>query len=130
MQDFLILYSVGLLASASLLMAWFGSGLPLHVADILSVIFKDNELLSDITTSAVGNTKTDWEINVMVRSMHHNKAVQLLIELLLCRICLSFHVSFWISLTLAILTPATWALVPIAVCTWPVLVNLIIKKVI
>ena len=123
MLDVLFIYAVGLLAVSSLLMAWFGSGLPLHVADLLRLVFPESELLKEVTQDFVASGKEDWVVAVETRSMAYAWWVQLLVELLFCRICLSFHASFWCSLILTLVTPATWVLIPVAVLTWPYLVN-------
>jgi hypothetical protein len=130
MLDVLFIYTLGVLATSSLLMAWFGSGLALHVADLLRLIFPNSKLLQEATQEFVASSKEDWVIAVETRAMSYPWWVQLLTELLFCRICLSFHASFWCSLALVLTTDATWLFIPVAVLTWPYLVNVLLKKVI
>ena len=128
MTDVLFFYVVGCLSAASLAMAWFNSGLPTHAADLLALIFKNNTFIKSIAHDIVLGTRDDWDSAVFIRTIGQPFYVQLLVELLSCKVCLSFHLSFWISLIIVVCTPIAWPFIPVATLSWPYLVNVLLTK--
>lgn len=128
MNDVLFFYITGCLGAASLAMAWFNSGLPVHVADVLALLFKKNEFIQGIAHDIVLGSRDEWENAVYIRTIGHPFYVQLLVELFSCKVCLSFHLSFWISLFIVISTPISWPFIPVAVLSWPYMVNFLLNK--
>lgn len=113
----LITYVVGLLAATSLLLAWFHSGLPIHVISILRVFgFRRSD--DDFWATL----HSDWQL--ALNAYYPN----LLSELLTCPVCLSFHVSFWIGVVSLILAPLPWFYPLVTALSWPILINLSLTK--
>ena len=116
-----VMYILGLLAAASLIMAWFNSGLPLHVfyaMEKLRVLPLEPDLKWEDTASW-----DDWADKVSVCFPG------LLAELLTCKVCLSFHVSFWVGMAIAVLLPeVSWYYAFIAAFTWPILINRLVPS--
>lgn len=107
-------YAVGCLAAASLLLAWFHSGLPIHVIRLLRITGwnKDRNDFWDTLNS-------DWQTALNVYYPN------LLSELLTCPVCLSFHISFWVGVTsLLFIELPLWYPIITAV-SWPILLNLV-----
>lgn len=113
-----IVYILGLFGTASLIMAWFNSGLPLHVFAILNRLYI---LPVESEEDDVWDTLVSWDdwadkVNIYLPA--------LLAELITCKVCLSFHVSMWVGLLIAALSPdIDWYHAFIAMFTWPILVN-------
>ena len=118
-----IVYILGLLAAASVTMAWFNSGLPLHVFYTLNKLCI---LPVESEEDNVWETLVSWEdwadkANIYLPS--------LLAELLTCKVCLSFHISFWTGLLAATLFPEiVWYHAFIAMFTWPILINRLVPN--
>lgn len=104
-------------------MAWFNSGLPLHVFYILNKLYI---LPVESEEDNVWDTIVSWEdwadkVNIYLPS--------LLAELITCKVCLSFHISFWVGLLTAILFPEiAWYHALIAMFTWPILINRLVPN--
>lgn len=119
MTDLFVAYILGFLATASLAMAWFYSALPIHLTNILRWFgwhADDDEFWAQMWTwQQWADTINIWHPN-------------LLSELLTCRICLSFHISFWIGLSSFIFVSAPFYYPLLTAVTWPILVNLALTK--
>lgn len=119
MTDFIFVYVLGVFAAASLAMAWFYSALPMHLTAALKYLGwhkHDNEFWdSMITWQQWADTINIWHPN-------------LLTELLTCRICLSFHISFWIGVASLAFVPLPWYYPGITAVTWPILINIALTK--
>lgn len=115
-----ILYAMGALAVASALMAWFDSSLPLHVFHMLRRLgYKAGDRAFWTSIPEWESTWDDWSTAVTI---HLSPFFS---ELLTCPVCLSFHISLWLSLALALVSGTSLLLVPAAVATWPVLANIL-----
>lgn len=115
----LFTYILGLLAASSIAMAWFCSALPIHLTELLRHLgwhSDDDEFWAQMWTWQ------QWADTINIR--HPN----LLTELLTCRICLSFHISFWVGLASLCFVDLPWYYPLITACTWPVLINLTLTK--
>lgn len=111
-------YLVGLFAATSLLLAWFHSGLPIHVISVLKLFAfrRDDE---DFWSTL----HSDWQLALNIYYPN------LLSELLTCPVCLSFHVSFWVGVASFLLDLELTLVYPfITAVSWPVLANLILKQ--
>lgn len=121
----LALYIVGMLITASLLMAWFHSSAPIHVFYILKWMGWRS---SDISFwAAIPHWETTWE----EWSDHINLNLHpCLATLLTCKYCLSFHVAFWVSfiLTVCFCTVDFWCMIPLCTLSWPVLSIILVNK--
>lgn len=121
MTEFIVAYILGLLGAASLTMAWFNSGLPVHIFAILEKLcllplWSDND---DIWCSTVSRNEWEDKVNIYLPS--------LLAELLTCKVCLSFHISLWIGILLAAIHPSVdWYHAFLTMFTWPILINCIV----
>lgn len=119
MPDLFIAYFLGCLAAMSLAMAWFCSALPIHLTEILKKFgwHADDEDFWNymLTWQQWADTINIWHPN-------------LLTELLTCRVCLSFHISFWIGLFSLIFITAPWYYPAITAVTWPILINISLTK--
>jgi hypothetical protein len=119
MTDLFVAYILGFLATASLAMAWFYSALPIHLTNILRWFgwhADDDEFWAQMWTwQQWADTINIWHPN-------------LLSELLTCRICLSFHISFWVGLSSFIFVSAPFYYPLLTAVTWPILVNLALTK--
>lgn len=120
MITFIIIYIIGCLGTSSLLLAWFHSGLPLHIFDFLKYIglLKKAKEYPEFWENLI----TDWQLAITM--LYPN----LLSELITCPICLSFHISFWIGVvTLAFGLDLPFYYPIITAVSWPILSNLLIK---
>lgn len=119
MTDLFVAYTLGFLATASLAMAWFYSALPIHLTNVLRWFgwhADDDEFWAQMWTwQQWADTINIWHPN-------------LLSELLTCRICLSFHISFWVGLSSFIFVSAPFYYPLLTAVTWPILVNLALTK--
>lgn len=119
MTDLFVAYILGFLATASLAMAWFYSALPIHLTNVLRWFgwhADDDEFWAQMWTwQQWADTINIWHPN-------------LLSELLTCRICLSFHISFWIGLSSLLFVDAPLYYPLLTAATWPILVNLALTK--
>lgn len=119
MTDLFVVYILGFLASASLAMAWFYSALPIHLTNILRWFgwhADDDEFWAQMWTwQQWADTINIWHPN-------------LLSELLTCRICLSFHISFWVGLSSLLFVDASFYYPLLTAATWPILINLALTK--
>lgn len=115
MLEFLLPYCLGCLAAMSLAMAWFCSALPIHLTEILKKLgwhSDDPEFWENMFTwQQWADTINIWHPN-------------LLTELITCRVCLSFHISFWIGAIIYCLCPVAWYFPGITAVTWPILINI------
>lgn len=116
-MDYIYIYIVGLLSAASLMLAWFHSGLPEHIIGtfrLIGVARNNHEFWEALATN--------WQdaLNIYYPN--------LLSELLTCTVCLAFHVSFWVGLVSYILTDVPLYYPIITACSWPILINLILLK--
>ena len=121
MTSMAVVYLLGLFAASSLIMAWFNSGLPLHVFEILDKLqvlpIEEEDCWEELVSW------NDWADKVSVCFPG------LLSELLTCKVCLSFHVSFWIGIFLAvILQDIHWYHAFVSAFTWPVLINRLVPS--
>lgn len=121
MEHAIILYLTGLTATASLLMAWFNSTLPVHVFHILRRVgYKAGD---NAFWKAIPEWESTWEDWAVAVAAGINPFAS---ELLTCPVCLSFHLSFWVAAVEWLLVPgASGWLVPAAAATWPVLANIL-----
>lgn len=119
MLEYAVYYIVGMLTAASLLLAWFQSGLPYHVLGLLEKLGWNKEHPS--FWHAV-REKWDDALNVYYPN--------LLSELLSCPVCLSFHVSFWIGVGSLFIASDLCLWYPIVTAlSWPILINILLSKV-
>lgn len=119
MTDLFVAYILGFLATASLAMAWFYSALPIHLTNVLRWFgwhADDDEFWAQMWT---------WQQWADIINIWHPN---LLSELLTCRICLSFHISFWVGLSSFIFVSAPFYYPLLTAVTWPILVNLALTK--
>lgn len=127
-QELLTHYVVGVLATTSLMMAWFESGLPYHVFDLLGYVFpwfKDN--FRD-TAGTVVTTRKDWDALVTASGMFTSPVAALFCELVSCRVCLSFHASFWVSVVMYATLDTPVLFIAAAALTWPYIINFLLTK--
>jgi hypothetical protein len=91
-------YLMLLLFSFGLFEAWFKTGLPVHVFEILFRITKKPKLWPfDWEPGYNAVTRKDWETSV-------NAEFPYLGEMLTCPRCFSWHLGFWTSLAFALAT--------------------------
>lgn len=116
-------YIIGLLISASLMMAWFLSSAPLHVFDFLRRLGwkKDNHEF----WKRIPHWETTWDewsdhININLPPFWAT--------LLTCKYCLSFHAAFWTAVALWIFFPVSWTFIPLAALSWPILIAILINQ--
>lgn len=115
-MDLLIIYVFGVLATSSIMLAWFFSyGTTYIIRAIYYTIGYRNEEFKE----AVYN---DWKLAITI----YDNGI--LSELLTCPICLSFHIGFWVgvaSLFLPIDLPIYYPI--ITLLTYPIISNLLLK---
>jgi len=110
------IYIFGVLATSSIMLAWFFSGGTTYIVYALYYMlgYQDKEF-----KEALYN---DWKLAITVYDQ------SLLSELLTCPICLSFHIGFWVgvaSLLLPIDLPLYYPI--ITLLTYPIISNLLLK---
>ena len=118
--------AIVIFGTASLKLSWFNTLLPVHVYHILHKLGFNLGISDWDDFNEHESTYEDWEFKVTTSKY------PLLSNLLTCPICLSFHISFWLSLvtyTVAILSEinVSWLLIPISVLVVPYIVNRILK---
>lgn len=124
LTEFILCYAITTLASASLLMAWVHTELPILLFHyILRPIFQywNPEFWNSLDPATT--TREDWENKLIIESGFP----ALLVDLLLCRFCLSFHAAFWISLAWCLMMGLPLFFVLVCVLTVPVTANILIK---
>lgn len=122
----IILYSICVFTVASLKMAWFETSLPLHIYHFIHKLFKTNLGIQD--WSNIPEFESTWEDWADTLSL---SKYPLIAALLTCPVCLSFHLSFWSSLTIFLVslmfTPVNFVFVPVCLFTIPYIVNKFLK---
>lgn len=119
MPELVVIYILGFLAATSLTMAWFYSALPIHLTECLRFFGwhkNDPEFWNSIVT---------WQQWADAINIWHPN---LLSELLTCRVCLSFHISFWIGLASMLFGATPWYYAGVTALTWPILINFTLTK--
>lgn len=127
MLEYFVQYLVVLFGVTSLLVAWFKTELPVMVYNILKIFgYKKHctgfwELIPPFET-----TLEVWQDVVSVYEK------PFIASLLTCRYCLSFHLSFWVSLSVFLFCflasiPTSCIIIPVAVMTCPFLSNSLFK---
>lgn len=102
--------------------AWFRTGLPAHVFELIKVVddrFKfcrEDFWPEDVVWGSNTWTPDEWEVWATIQMPY-------LGELLTCPICFSWHLSFWVSFFVALVT-GNWWIIPAAIATFPVTLNL------
>lgn len=108
-------------------MAWFMSGLPAHVLSAAGRVFPTIEGYY-LTALKLSDPKFSILEAMNVAVADSSSAVRLLVELLSCRVCLSFHLSFWVSLLVWLCGDLPILFIPVATLTWPYTANLLLTK--
>lgn len=98
------LFIFGVLTAASIHMTWFHSSLPIHLCKILRAIgwHKHDEMFWPTGVDYQTWMRHEWDI------WANAHLPLLLAELLTCPVCLSWHISFWVSVVLTITTQSPW----------------------
>lgn len=117
-MELIYIYALGALAASSLAMAWFQSGLPIHILQFIGWLcgWRRGD------TVFWNGIEEDWELTLTVAYPN------LLTELLTCPVCLSFHISFWIGVCSLIVAPVPLWYPIITAATWPIIVNILLTK--
>lgn len=117
METILTIYVLGCLAVSSALMAWFGSGLPIHVLYMLKRVgyAKGSDMWNTL-----GEWTSTWDDFSVAAAAYMPPFIG---ELITCPVCLSFHISFWLALAIWVFAPVPFVFVIAATCTWPILSN-------
>lgn len=126
MTSTLIAFLIICLVVASLKMAWFNTLLPVHVYHFLHKLGFNLGIDNWDNFPEYESTFEDWEFKVTT------SRYPLLANLLTCPICLSFHISLWVStltylVSLIVTKEVTWLIIPISTFTVPYIVNKILK---
>ena len=111
---------------ASLKLAWFETLLPVHVFHLIHKLGFNYGIKDWSNFKEHESTRDDWEFFVA------NSPYCLLTNLLTCTICLSFHLSFWCSLIVFLVSLFTvfnisWIIIPVSTVTIPYIVNKLLK---
>ena len=116
-------YFLGLLFVASLLVAWFDSDLPVYLFKLLHWLGWNSKRGSFWPDSQTIDTWLRHEWSAW-KDLNLPEAVSHAME---CRICMSFHVSFWVSLFFCLSGFWGWIdILPIAF-SWPVILHYIFR---
>lgn len=128
-------YIIGALITASLLIAWFYSSLPLHVLYMLKrlhLLQLQEEALWDMCPEFVAGD-INWQ-ELLIMGLKPSWFNNMIVDLLSCKICLSFHIGFWTSTVISLILfygfiacPVVFFLIPAATFSYPILSNLILK---
>lgn len=123
----LALYLIGIAITASLLMAWFNTPLPIHVLYRLKALGwkKQDSTFWSTLNPEWESTWLDFE-NVMNDT--ENGIPAWLCALVQCKYCFSFHIAFWVSLVLAITFSCGWEFVALSTFSWPIFAILVYNK--
>lgn len=125
MTKLAICYFASLMAVSYMLMAWFKSGLPIHVFHMARRLgYKHGEKGRQFWES-IPEWESTWDDWATAVTLHVNPFAG---ELLTCPVCLSAHMSFWTALAVwyAASLPL-WAL-PVLAVSLPAPANIIFKK--
>ena len=123
MSAYLIQYLIITLAVTTGLMAWFKTELPVLVYNVLKLMgYKKYCKSFWELIPAFETTVESWQDAISVYEKPFISA------LLTCRYCLSFHLSFWISLMVFLFCilayiPTSAIIIPVAVMTCPFISN-------
>lgn len=124
----LICFIICCFVVSSIKLAWFESSLPIHVYHILHKLTKWN--LGIPNWDNFKEHETTWEEWADTISLGK---YPLIATLLTCPVCLSFHISFWVSLLIFLIAYITstaalaWWFIPVCTLTVPYIVNKILK---
>lgn len=119
-------YMLGLTATASLLMAWFMSDLPVHVFHVLRRLgWKRHRL--DFWSMVPEDETTRQDFFDAVSVVLNPPIPYLLVDLLTCRICLSFHIAFWMASSMYLFTDMTLAHAALSALSWPIAANMVMS---
>lgn len=111
MKDIIFLYVITLLASASLLFTWFKSSLPslvffllkkcgLKKKDIRFWQTPTEEQFNITENNPLTWSRADWEGDESGPGWAQARLGNFFGELLTCRYCLCYHITFWVNLFL------------------------------
>ena len=120
----IIAYFICVLFVASMKLAWFDTLLPVHVYHILHKFGFNLGIKNWDEFPHHESTREDWEIQIT------QGKYPILADLLMCPICLSFHLSFWCSLivfSIGYFIGISIFIIPATVFTAPYIVNKILK---
>lgn len=119
-DTFLFTYIVGALSVSYALMAWFRTGLALHIVDFIQGLGISHEVWDGYDEWAPA-TKEQLDDYLIAKLGH----LPLWLELLCCPICLSLHLSYTIAIIICLFSDTSWWLVPTAVAGWPAIANIV-----
>lgn len=115
-------FTLGSCAVAYLLTAWFATELPVHFFHLLRRLgwrSGSSGFWSDVPEEVTSRQE------FFDAAIVHNILPQLLLDLLMCRICLSFHIAFWMAVAVWLAGAAPlWFAVGCALA-WPFAGNLL-----
>lgn len=115
-------FIIGLLSTTSLLLAWFYTSLPMHAWHVLSTLTSPFKFKYwDKYKKQQIFTRGDWEMFLIENNS------PLFADLLMCPVCLSFHVSFWKGLIIALWMGLSLEFPIAATFAYPILANLILS---
>lgn len=115
-------YIIGVLAVASLLMAWFHTELMVHLIHILRRLGwrKNTDFWDQIPEFET--TKEDLDNYLAIFGKY-----PLINDLFSCPICLSFHISLWTAVAMYFLCDTSIAFAIGQVMSYPIIANIILK---
>lgn len=114
-------YLIGLAAVSGLLVAWFSTGLPLHAFHMLRRL---GWLRGNPFWDMIPEYKSGMDDLVVAMAAHQEAVHPLVADLLTCRVCFSYHLSFWVSLAFSLVLGWDVCCFFGALLSWPVLSNL------
>ena len=121
MNHTIFLYFIGALIASSFVRAWFETNMPVHLFQFLKYVGWKKKVEGFWPDE---KTLKYWDRDgyMQWQAISLNS---LLVDLLSCPICFSFHVSFWTSLLLILLFSISNPLQFIFICTfgWPTLIH-------
>lgn len=115
-------YIIGLLIISSLLLAWFNSDLPVHVFHFLRRLGWRNE---PGFWEAIPEFETDRQR--LFDYLVIDGRLPLLVDLLSCRVCFSFHAALWVSVVMFLFTGIGCTQAIAQALSYPILANFIIN---
>ena len=115
------LFFIGALVVSTTLIIWFHTGFALHFVDQLRWAGIKSEWWKNYNPEEVC-TKEQLD-DYMVATV----GAPLWLELLTCPVCLSVHLSFWISLIIWVFSPVSFLFIPIGTACWPTISNLLLN---
>lgn len=129
MDNLFLLWMLGAFTTASCLMWWFNTNLPIHVAQLCSRIVPKKDFWIDY--QEIGDESFPVEVDDWTKANFDNflatKTNELVAELYMCKGCISLHIAFYIAVVMYLVSNPPIDFLLWSIVSWPSAGNMILK---